>query len=122
MSSHPESVAARSVVVQRSPEFQHLKRSFVGFIAPLTILFLLWYIVYVILAGWAPGLFAIKVFGEVNVGLLLGLGQVVTTFAITMLYRWWADKKYDPQTAELRAEMERGEITGLDAVDGGDAR
>lgn len=118
MSPHPDSVADRSVVVQRSPEFRQLKRSFMGFIAPLTVLFLLWYIVYVILAGWAPGLFAVKVFGYVTVGLLLGLGQVVTTFVITMLYRSWADKRYDPSASRLREEMERGEITGLDEEQG----
>lgn len=47
---------------------------------------------------------------SLNVGLLPGLGQVITTFAITMLYRSLADKRYDPHAESIRREMETGEI------------
>ena len=104
------SLGARSVAVSQSEDFQRLRRSFLSFIVPLTVLFLLWYLVYVLLAGFAPGLYAIAVFGSVNVGLLLGLGQIVTTFAITMFYRSWADRKYDPHAEAIRHEMETGKI------------
>lgn len=106
----PGTVGARSVAVQRSEDFQRLRRSFLSFIVPMTALFLLWYLLYVILAGFAPGLYAIPVLGSINVGLLMGLGQVVTTFVITMLYRSWADKRYDPHAEAIRHEMETGEI------------
>lgn len=112
----PDAVALRSIAVQESPDFHRLKRSFIGFIAPMTLLFLAWYLLYILLAGFAPGLFAAKVLGSVNVGLLFGLAQVVTTFAITMVYRSWADRRYDAAAAALRAEMERGEVGGADAV------
>lgn len=69
------------------------------------------------MAGFAPGFFGQQVAGNINVGLLFGLGQVVTTFVITMVYKSWADKRYDPAAAELAAEMERGEITGLAEAD-----
>lgn len=109
----PDHLADRSIAVQSSPEFQRLRRSFFTFILPLTVLFLLWYLAYVLLAGFAPDFFATRV-GDSNitVGLLFGLGQFVTTFGITMAYRSWANKRYDPHAAELRDEMERGELTG----------
>jgi uncharacterized membrane protein (DUF485 family) len=47
---------------------------------------------------------AIPVFGNVNVGLLIGLGQVVTTFVITMVYVSYANRKLDPLAAEIRTE------------------
>lgn len=111
----PDHLADRSIAVQASPEFQGLRRSFFTFILPLTALFLLWYLAYVLLAGFAPDLFATRI-GDSNitVGLLFGLGQFVTTFGITMLYRWWANKRYDPHAAALRDEMERGEIGDVD--------
>ena len=106
----PDDVGARSIAVQQSADFQRLRRSFLRFIIPLTVLFLAWYLVYVLLASFAPGLYATPVIGSINVGLLLGLGQVVTTFAITMLYRSLADKRYDPHAESIRREMETGEI------------
>lgn len=106
----PSSVGARSLAVQQSEDFQRLRRSFLTFIVPITVLFLVWYLLYVILAGWTHEFFAIKVTGNITVGLLFGFGQVITTFVITMLYRWWADKRYDPHAEAIRAEMESGEI------------
>ena len=48
---------------------------------------------------------ATKVWGNINVGLLLGLGQFVTTFLITGLYIRFANRELDPRAAKLRAEM-----------------
>jgi uncharacterized membrane protein (DUF485 family) len=113
----PDHLADRSIAVQASPEFQGLRRSFFTFILPLTALFLLWYLAYVLLAGFAPDFFAIRVGDStITVGLLFGLGQFVTTFGITMLYRSWANRRYDAHAAAIREEMERGELTG-DATD-----
>ncbi len=48
--------------------------------------------------------------GNVTVGLLLGLGQFVSTFAITMIYARWANKRFDAQADELRREIEEDEL------------
>ena len=39
-------------------------------------------------------------------GLIFGLGQFVTTFAITMTYVWYANRKLDPIAEEIREELE----------------
>jgi uncharacterized membrane protein (DUF485 family) len=49
---------------------------------------------------------ATPVFGHVNVGLLIGLGQFVTTFVITGLYVRFANRELDPRAAAIRAELE----------------
>ena len=49
---------------------------------------------------------AIKLFGNINVGLVLGLGQFVSTFAITIIYVRWADREFDPTAERLRAQIE----------------
>jgi uncharacterized membrane protein (DUF485 family) len=46
------------------------------------------------------------VFGNVNVGLLFGLGQFVSTFAITTWYVWYANRRLDPIADEIRADLE----------------
>lgn len=91
-----------------SPQFVQLRRTFRTFIFPMTALFLVWYFVYVLLAAFAPDFMSTKVAGNINVGLLFGFGQFVSTFAITIAYKSWADKTFDPAAAELREELEAG--------------
>lgn len=96
------------VHVQQSEDFQVLRTTHRSFVFPLAILFLAWYLVYVLLAMYAPHLMGQKVLGGVNLGIVLGLLQFVTTFAITGAYVAFANRKLDPQSALLREEMERG--------------
>ncbi|MDF2808453.1 MAG: clumping factor [Cellulosimicrobium sp.] len=96
--------------VQRSPEFQDLRRRFRNFVFPMTALFLVWYFVYVLLANYAHDFMSIRVWGNVTVGLLFGLGQFVSTFAITMIYARWANKRFDAAADELRREIEEDEL------------
>ncbi len=102
--------------VQSSEEFQALKRRFRRFVFPMTALFLAWYFLYVLLADYAHDFMSTKVWGNINVGLLLGLGQFVSTFAITMIYARWANNRQDPVAERLRLHIENG-----DALDGGAA-
>ena len=96
--------------VQRSPEFQDLRRRFLNFVFPMTALFLVWYFVYVLLANYAHDFMSIRVWGNVTVGLLFGLGQFVSTFAITMIYARWANRRFDAAADELRREIEEDEL------------
>ncbi|KON72511.1 hypothetical protein M768_13455 [Cellulosimicrobium cellulans F16] len=96
--------------VQRSPEFQDLRRRFRNFVFPMTALFLVWYFVYVLLANYAHDFMSIRVWGNISVGLLFGLGQFVSTFAITMIYARWANKRFDAAADELRREIEEDEL------------
>lgn len=104
----PRGAAQTFEEVQASPDFVALKRSFRKVIFPVTAAFLAWYFLYVLLAAYAPGFMATRVLGNINVGLLFGLAQFVTTFGITMAYRRWADRQYDPAAAALRAHVEGG--------------
>lgn len=92
--------------VQQSEDFQRLRNRHRRFVFPVLGACLLWYIAYVLLAGYAHDFMATPVFGRVNVGILLGLSQVVTTFAVTTWYVTFANRKLDPLAAQLRGEME----------------
>jgi uncharacterized membrane protein (DUF485 family) len=92
--------------VQQSPEFQTLRRTHRNFVFPVLGACLLWYIAYVLLAGYAHDFMSTPVFGSVNVAILLGLAQVVTTFAVTTWYVHFANKRLDPLAAEIREELE----------------
>ncbi len=94
------------VALQATDEFQELRRKFRGFVFPMTAFFLVWYFVYVLLSIFAPGFMGTKVFGNINIGLLFGLGQFVTTFAITFIYARWANRELDPLADALGARLD----------------
>lgn len=96
--------------LQQSDRFQELKKRHRSFVFPVLALALLWYFAYVLLAGYAPEFMSTPVFGSINVGLLIGLGQVLTTFVVTMLYVWYANKKLDPVAEEIREGATAGEV------------
>ncbi|MGY1808747.1 DUF485 domain-containing protein [Blastococcus sp. SYSU D00669] len=91
---------------QRSPEFQELKRRFFRFAIPMTVAFLAWYLLYVLLSTYAPDFMATRVFGNINLGLLLGLGQFVSTFLITQLYVRHSARSTDPIRDEMNERLE----------------
>ena len=95
---------------QASPEFVELKRRFRRFAFPMTVAFLAWYLLYVLLSTYAPDFMATRVFGNVNLGILLGLGQFVSTFVITHLYVAHADKRTDPIADDMRDRLEHHEF------------
>jgi uncharacterized membrane protein (DUF485 family) len=99
---------AQYVAVQQSPEFQDLRRRYRGWVLPVAAGSLLWYFAYVILAAYAHDFMSQKVIGNVNVGLIMGLLQFVTTFAVTALYLRHANKVLDPASSRIRDEMEGG--------------
>jgi uncharacterized membrane protein (DUF485 family) len=96
---------------EASPRFKELKRRHRSFVLPVAALFLVWYFTYVLLADFAHDFMSTPVFGNVNVGLLFGLGQFVTTFAITTWYVWYAGRKLDPIADEIRGELEAKEVS-----------
>ncbi|WP_138733768.1 DUF485 domain-containing protein [Modestobacter excelsi] len=91
---------------QDSPEFTELRRRFRSFAVPMTVAFLAWYLLYVLLSTYAHDFMATKVFGNVNIGILLGLAQFVTTFLITQLYVRHAGRSTDPVADEMRNRLE----------------
>lgn len=89
-----------------SEDFATLRRRLRSFVFPVSVLFLVWYLVYVLLADYAHGFMSIKLVGNINVGLVLGLLQFVSTFAITALYVRYANRNLDPVAERIRAKVE----------------
>lgn len=94
--------------MQESERFAELRRRFRSFAFPLSIAFLVWYFAYVLLSTYAVDLMTTTVVGNVNLGIVLGLLQFVTTFGITALYIRHANKNLDPIATTLREELEAG--------------
>lgn len=104
-------------LVQAGDDFQKLRRSHRSFVFPLAGAFLLWYFLYVLLADYAHGLMSIPVLGNINLGLVLGLLQFVSTFGITAWYVHHANATLDPQAEAIRAQIEGGDADAHTAAE-----
>ncbi|NDZ79403.1 MULTISPECIES: DUF485 domain-containing protein [unclassified Streptomyces] len=92
--------------VQQSAEFAELRRSHRSFAFPLTVGFVAWYLLYVLLSSYAGGFMGTRLFGNINVALVLGLGQFLTTFLIAWFYSRHAATRLDPKGAAIKSRME----------------
>lgn len=102
----PTPDAQAFIDMQASPEFQDLRRRLRVFVFPITGFFLAWYMLYVIVATYAHDFMATKVLGNINIGIIFGLGQFVSTFVITALYVRFANRDLDSRAAAIREELE----------------
>ncbi|KUN04116.1 hypothetical protein AQI95_22080 [Streptomyces yokosukanensis] len=94
--------------VQQSAEFGELRRAHRSFAFPLTIAFITWYLLYVLLSNYAGGFMGTKVVGNINVALVLGLAQFLTTFLIAWWYARHAATELDPKAEAIKSRMEGG--------------
>ena len=78
------------------PGFADLRRAYRRFAIPATIAFLVWYVTYVVCNNWARDFMDTRVVGHVNVALVFGLLQFVTTFLLAYLYSRFSNAQLDP--------------------------
>ncbi len=90
--------------IRDSAEFRALRRRFRWFVFPMSALFFLWYLTYVLLAAYARDFMSQRLSGSITVGLALGLAQFVSTLAITFGYVRFARNRLDPRVAQIRAK------------------
>ena len=88
-------------VLYDTAEFVELRRRFRKFVFPATVAFLSWYLLYVILSNWAHDFMSIEVFGNINIALIFGLLQFVTTFGIAFVYARYMNRRVDPLARQL---------------------
>ena len=107
MSNHaPAEADDQYMAVQATPEFQALRKKFRGFVFPMTAFFLAWYFLYVLLSIFASDFMNKALFGKITIGLVFGLLQFVTTFAITFIYARWANRDIDPAADAVGATLD----------------
>jgi uncharacterized membrane protein (DUF485 family) len=96
------------VRAQQSPEFAGLRRTLRRFVFPMTVAFFVWYALYVLMSAYARDFMGQNIVGNINVALVFGLLQFVSTFVIAWLYARFADRKIDAAAAAIKSEVEGG--------------
>ena len=88
-------------VLYETGEFVELRRRFRRFVFPATVGFLLWYLLYVVMSNWATDFMSQQVVGHINVALIFGILQFISTFVIAWLYARYMNRRVDPLAHQL---------------------
>lgn len=91
--------------IATSTDFAALRRRFLRFVVPMTATYLAWYLLFVLLAMYAPGIMAIKVAGDLTFGLVMGGLQFLSTFGLAAWYVRFATDTLDPAAAAIRDRL-----------------
>ncbi|WP_431873144.1 DUF485 domain-containing protein [Nocardiopsis eucommiae] len=96
------------VAMHGDPRFADLKRRLYRFVFPMSIAFMAWYLLYVLMSAFGRDVMGTVLFGSVNVALVFGILQFVSTFGIAILYTRYANRNFDSLATELREELQNG--------------
>ncbi|WP_236540974.1 DUF485 domain-containing protein [Spiractinospora alimapuensis] len=102
----------RTAEISADPRFALLRRRLRTRIIVLVALFVSWYLAYLLLTAFARDTLSINVTEHVNVALLLGLGQFLSTFVLAWAFGRFCRRRFDPLAEELRVGYAEPEFIG----------
>jgi uncharacterized membrane protein (DUF485 family) len=101
----PAAIDWKAIVAD--PRFQALHHKKTRFLWGLMVFSVAYYFLLPIGAAYFPGLFGIRVWGPVNVGLLFALSEFVVAWGIAFHYSRRANAEFDTMAAELIRDAEK---------------
>lgn len=102
--------------IAADPKFRDLNRRKTRFLAGLMLLSVVYYFLLPSGAAYFPELFATRVFGPVNVGILFALSEFAAAWAVAIVYTRRANADFDRAAQEIARDAvaayggRRGEI------------
>ena len=92
--------------ITNNPRFQELVRERSSFAWTLTIVMLVIYYGFILLVAFGKGFLATKIGGGVtSVGIIIGLGVIISAFVLTGIYTQRANSRFDELTENLTREL-----------------
>lgn len=89
--------------IEADPRFQNLHRKKSRFLWGLMAFSLAFYFLLPLGAAYAQGLFAVRVWGPLNVGLLFALSEFLVAWGVAVIYSRRANREFDALAAEIVA-------------------
>ena len=107
------------LAIEALPEFRELQAKRRRFVVPATIFFLGWYVLFVLLAGYAEDFMGSEVLVDgLTVGYLLALTQFLMVWGLGWAYLRYSARVLDPLREQVvekaRLAAERGDIAAGD--------
>lgn len=94
--------------ILENPKFVELVKKRHAFSWALSAIMLVIYLGFILLVAFDKGLLAAKIgAGVTSLGIVLGIGVIISAFVLTGIYVWRANTHYDELTQDLIEEIER---------------
>jgi uncharacterized membrane protein (DUF485 family) len=81
--------------IAADPKFRQLNRRKTRFLAGLMLFSIAYYMLLPVGAAWFPELYAQRIFGSVNVGIVFALSEFVVAWVVAILYTRRANADFD---------------------------
>src|SRR3954451_8510977 len=92
--------------ITNNPRFQELVRERSSFAWTLTIVMLVIYYGFILLVAFGKGFLATNIGGGVtSVGIIIGLGVIISAFVLTGIYTQRGNSRFDELTENLTREL-----------------
>ncbi len=102
---NPESLQPDVSNILNHKAFIALREKRGGLAVRLSISMLVIYYGFILLVAFAPGFLATPILGIVTLGILLGLGVIISSIVLTGVYVMRANTEFDHLTAELQGSV-----------------
>jgi uncharacterized membrane protein (DUF485 family) len=93
--------------IDEDPRFQDLHRKKTRFLTSLMIFSVVYYFLLPIGAAYFQDLFAKRIFGPVNFGILFALSEFIVAWGIAFYYSRRANAEFDSMAAELIRDADK---------------
>ncbi len=93
--------------IHGSEKFALLRTRYRRFAFSATVAFMTWYLLYVLMSSFAVDFMDNLIVGNINIALVFGLLQFVTTFLLAFVYSKYAASQLDPISTDLLAEYDK---------------
>lgn len=111
------------IAAEQSPEFRELIAKRRAFVLPATIFFFVWYLGFILLAGYAPGFMGTSVYEGFTVGYLIALTQFLMVWGLSAAYLIRSNSTFDPLAAKAaETAVEAGRMAAGGGAGGGGGR
>ena len=94
--------------IEADPNYQKLVSERKSFGWTLAIITLVIYYGYIAIVAFAPSIIAIKVFGDITVGIIMGVAIIVASILLTGIYVLRANSEYDDLTNAIVSAAKSG--------------
>ena len=90
------------------PDFRAMARTKDTISLALTVVMLVLYFGFILMIAYKRELFGNRLTGGITLGVALGVGVIVASWALTGIYVRWANSKYDAMVATLKRKAGDG--------------
>lgn len=111
-SPHAGADSTRYAELRESAEFRLLRKRYLRAGLVMTVCFLGWYLLYVVMSVFVRDVMAHRLTGRIDVALVFGVLQILVAFVLAWGYACYVRRALEPLADRIRSQAARGATRG----------